>query len=73
VPKGAEVGWLGGEDRVDLRTSKPLTTPGRFGILSGSPNWALFWVLSWPRVRGRLVWGAVGESKSAGDKLFDKW
>ena len=35
VRKGVGVGWLGGEDRVDLRTSIRLTHPVYFGILSG--------------------------------------
>jgi hypothetical protein len=30
------VGWVGGEDRVDLRTSQPLTFLADFGIFSGS-------------------------------------
>ena len=36
APSGVWVGWLGGEDLVDLRTSNRLTNPRTFGKLSGS-------------------------------------
>jgi hypothetical protein len=50
---GAGVGWLGGEDQVDLRTSQPLIILAYFGRFSGyvialgPAGWLpLVWVVS---------------------------
>jgi len=57
VPSSVWVGWLGGEDQVDLRTSNRLTNPRTFGKLSGS--WGLR--VAAPMERGQVP-GNAGES-----------
>ena len=40
VPSGVWVGWLGGEDQVDLRTSNRVDKPAHIRQIIGLPEWA---------------------------------